>query len=129
MTSKGQVAIEFSAMVGMAAVFFVVLAIFAQQMITQKSDERIIADIRDIALTIQSEFLLAAELEPGYVRTFEIQSPYHGHDVVLTNSENAIDVEYHNQRMSVPVPTFSGTIQTGPNTLRKDMDGGLHLNE
>lgn len=113
-------------MLMMAALFFVVLLAFANNLLQQRFTDQSFFAIRDITYTIQDEFLLAAQVQPGYERIFSIPHKYQGFPVTVTIQEKTLEVRYNNQILSAPIPAVQGSISTGKNKIWKDMNGVIH---
>ena len=119
MHSKAQVSAEFFVFVGLA---FLIAIAFEIASLEQLKDFRIQKEseaVKDIALKLQKELLVAAAVEDGYVRTFGIPDDIDSINYSLTTLNSTITVESKNGFYVVQIPKAVGNVSKGTNKINK----------
>ncbi len=128
MVSKAQISAEFFMLVGLA---FLIAIAFEIASLDQLKDFRIQKEeeaIRDVALKVQKELFIAANVEDGYVRTFELPDRLDNTiNYSLTILNSTLFVQSKNSFYTVSIPKVVGNLSRGINGINKT-GGVLYLN-
>ena len=127
MGSKAQVSAEFFVLLGLA---FLVAIAFEFASLSQLNDFTIKKEsdaVKDLALKLQKELLVAATVEDGYVRAFTIPDTLDRINYTLTTRNSTITVESAHSLFIVAIPNAVGNVSKGTNTINK-IGGVIHLN-
>ncbi len=127
MHSKSQVSSEFFIFVGLA---FLVAIAFALASLDQLQQFRIAKEseaVKDLALKIQKEAVIASSVEDGYFRAFELPDMLDNVNYSLSAMNNTLTVLSKNSMYTVSIPSFIGNITKGTNKINKT-GGVVHIN-
>lgn len=127
MDSKAQISAEFFVLLG---ILFLIAVAFGIASLGQLSDFRLKKEdeaVKDVALKIQKEILIAAAVEDGYVRQFELPDKIDGADYSLTIQNSTIAVESENSYYFAPIPKVIGNASKGANVINKT-GGVVYIN-
>lgn len=126
--SKAQVSVEFFILVGMA---FLIAIAFEIAALDQLKDFRMQKEgdaVKDLALKLQKEVLLAASVEDGYVRSFTIPSQLDNNiNYTLATKNYTITVESKNSIYTFTIPNSVGNLSKGYNRINKT-GGVIYIN-
>lgn len=127
MDSKAQISAEFFVLLGILFLIAVAFEIASLGQLNyfglKKEDEA----VRDVALKIQKELLIAAAVEDGYVRQFELPDKVDSINYSLTIQNSTIAVESKNSYYFVSIPQVVGNISKGANVINKT-GGVVYIN-
>lgn len=127
MDSKAQISAEFFLLVGLAFLIAIAFEIVSLDQLNdfraQKENEAII----DLALKLQKELLLAAVVEDGYVRVFDIPNKIDSINYSIIALNSTITVQSKNSVYTVSTPKAVGNISKGTNTINK-IGGVIYIN-
>ncbi|MBI2653447.1 hypothetical protein HYX02_01415 [Candidatus Woesearchaeota archaeon] len=127
MNSKSQINVEFFILMGL--VFLVALS-FELASLDQLNDFRAQKEseaVKDIALKLQKELLIAAAVEDGYVRIFEMPNKLDSINYSLIMQNSTIAVQSKNGYYFVAIPQAIGNFTKGTNKINKT-GGVIHIN-
>ncbi|MAG91134.1 hypothetical protein CMO83_00490 [Candidatus Woesearchaeota archaeon] len=127
MDSKSQVSNEFFIFVGLA---FIIAIGFTVASLDQLNDFRIEEEseaVADLAFKLQRELLLAANVEDGYVRVFEIPDKLERINYSLATHNSTLTVQSKNSLYIVPIPNSVGNLSKGTNIINKS-GGVIYIN-
>ncbi|MBI2659509.1 hypothetical protein HYX05_05420 [Candidatus Woesearchaeota archaeon] len=128
MRSKAQISAEFFVFLGLA---FLIAIAFELASLDQLNDFRLQKEneaVKDLALKLQQELLIASTVEDGYVRVFEIPNSLDNVNYSLTTlKNNTITVESKNAFYIVPIPRAIGNASKGTNVINKT-GGVIYIN-
>lgn len=127
MGSKAQMSAEFFVLVGLA---FLVAIAFEIASLKQVNEFRIQNEndaVKDLALKLQKELLVAATVEDGYRRTFQIPDTLNNINYSMTLQNSTIGVQSKNSYYIVRVPTVIGNVTKGTNIINKT-GGVIYIN-
>lgn len=119
MNSKAQISAEFFIFVGLA---FLIAIAFEIVSLNQLQDFRIQKEsesAKDLALKLQKELLIAAAVEDGYVRVFEIPDNLDNINYSLEMQNSTITVQSKNSLYIVQIPKAVGNASKGVNKINK----------
>jgi capsule polysaccharide export protein KpsC/LpsZ len=122
---KSQVAAEFILMISLAMIVLMVLILVLYYLFYDYSEEKSINKLTELGYSLQSEFILAAEVEPGYERSIILPPDVEGANYSIRISNDDIVITYRENEPSkktdllFTIPEVTGTIATkGVHTLR-----------
>ena len=127
MGSKAQVSAEFFVFLGLA---FLIAIAFEIASLDQLNDFRIQKEseaVKDLALKLQKEMLIAATVEDGYVRVFDIPDKLDSIDYFLTIQNYTINIKSKNAFYIASIPKAIGNMTKGTNTIKKT-NGIIYIN-
>ncbi|MBS3114953.1 hypothetical protein J4448_07680 [Candidatus Woesearchaeota archaeon] len=127
MDSKAQVSAEFFIFLGLA---FLIAIAFELASLEQLNDFRIQKEneaVKDLALKLQKELLIAAVVEDGYVRFFQIPDKLDSINYSLATKNSTITVQSKNSLYIVSIPRAIGNASKGANTINKT-GGVIYIN-
>lgn len=106
-------------MIGLAMIVILILAGVLYYLSYNYSEEKNINRLRDLGYSLQSELILASEVEPGYVRIIIIPKKVGTADYSISQTDNDLVVTYRGGELLFPIPQVSGSLSKGNNTIRK----------
>ena len=127
MHSKGQISNEFFIFVGLS---FLIAVSFEIASLKQLNDFNIRKEsdaVKDVALKLQKELLLAASVEDGYVRIFSIPDKLDNANYTVTTQNSTITVESQNSLYILAIPNAIGNLSKGTNKINKT-GGVIYIN-
>ncbi|MBI2559215.1 hypothetical protein HYW20_07885 [Candidatus Woesearchaeota archaeon] len=127
MYSKAQISAEFFVLLGLG---FLIAIAFDLASISQLKDFRTEKEseaVKDLALKLQMELLIAANVEDGYVRVFSIPDALDNINYSLTAQNSTIIVQSKNGFYIVPIPKVIGNVSKGTNVINKS-GGVIYIN-
>ena len=113
--------------VAASAIIIALMGLFSHLYQNNYTDrERII--IKDFAYSIQNEFIMAAKSKSGYVRQIELPNKIEGinYNIAIYN-ESLLFINSTNQYISSRIPTTSGQVLVGQNTI-KNINNSICIN-
>jgi hypothetical protein len=127
MHSKAQISAEFYIFLGLA---FLIAIAFEIASLDQLNDFRIQREsdaVKDIALKLQKEVLVAANVEDGYSRIFEVPEELDIANYSLTMNNNTISIQSKNGYYIVGIPKAIGNFTKGTNKISRT-GGVIYIN-
>ncbi len=125
---KGQVALEFLVLIGLAFLAFLgliaILLYHTEQLRDVKESEMVV----DISLMVQNEITTASNVKDGYVREFRLPTTLEGKEYIVTQEGNKLYFKTANYEADVTVPDFEGEVVIGTNTINKT-GGIVYINQ
>ena len=127
MHSKAQISAEFFIFIGLAFLIAIAFELASLDQLNgfrlRKEDEA----VKDLALKIQKELLVAAVVEDGYVRTFAIPDRLDSINFSLSTQNLTIMVESKNAYYAMRIPKAVGNVTKGDITINKT-GGVIYIN-
>src|SRR3989344_5827328 len=124
---KAQMSAEFFVFVGLAVLIAIAFEIISLGQLNdfrlQKENEA----VKDLALKLQQELLIASTVEDGYVRTFQIPDNIDSIKYSLSTQNSTITVKSKNSLYIVSIPKVVGNVSKGTNIVNKT-GGVIHIN-
>jgi hypothetical protein len=117
---KSQIAIEFVIFMGAGLVFLIGFVIAITALGADKVDEKAYYKLNDFGASIQSEIILASEVNEGYTRTIFIPRSVEGIPFTMNNTNSHLFVHYKKEQLHYAIPNTLGMLQQGYNTLRNN---------
>ena len=128
MNFKSQVSFEFFMLVGMAFLVTLVFSALSLKDLNNFRNQKENEDIKDLALKLQQEVIIAAGVEDGYVRSFNIPDKLDSinYSLYIYNSSLLL-VQSKNGFYLVQIPRIVGNISKGTNIINKT-NGIIYVN-
>lgn len=128
---KGQSGFEFVTLMGVSVAFLIGIVAVIGQVTTEQQHENTFRELQDLSRSIQNEFLLANEVEEGYVRRVRIPDTVNNREFFFQvekqgNRSASLEFEYEQRTITYLVPYFEGELEKGENTIRKK-GGNLYV--
>jgi len=125
---KSQVAMEFIMLILLAFMIMMIFTIVGRdKMVDLRREEEYIA-LKDVSLTVQSEIFIAANVESGYIREFDLPDSLDGINYTIGISGAYLISESENHDYTLRISSVAGNIIKGANVIRNE-EGVVHLNE
>ncbi|MBI2659988.1 hypothetical protein HYX07_02405 [Candidatus Woesearchaeota archaeon] len=127
MRSRAQISAEFYVFLGLAFLIAIAFEIASLDQLNDFRSERESAAVKDLALKLQKEALIAANVEDGYVRVFEVPDKLEDINYSLTVQNYTIIVQSKNEVYFVGIPRAIGNFTKGTNKINKT-GGVIYIN-
>lgn len=127
MHSKAQVSAEFYVFLGLA---FLIAIAFELASLDQLNEFRMRKEseaVKDLALKLQKELFIAATVEDGYVRIFEVPGKLDNIEYSLNVQNYSIIVQSKNGFYFIGIPRAIGNFTKGTNKINKT-GGVIYIN-
>lgn len=124
MNKKAQVAIEFIILLFMSVFIILTIMISVKSVSDKKVSNNVVNELDDLGKSLQQEFLLASQLEDGYVREIYIPYQLYAKEYSLNLSTVSstfvyLDLYYEDINLFYGLPSVQGQIKKGHNTISK----------
>ncbi|GIU69873.1 MAG: hypothetical protein KatS3mg002_1109 [Candidatus Woesearchaeota archaeon] len=116
---KSQMALEFVLLFGIAIIIMIILLTTIYELNRSKIDEKIYYKMNDFSYIVQSEFVLASEMNDGYSRIIFIPEKLEGMEYNISISGDSIVFSYNDLVFYRKIPQTSGELKKGSNIIRK----------
>lgn len=127
MDSKAQISAEFFVLLGLAFLVAISFELASLDQLNEFRAQKESDAVKDLALKLQKELLIAATVEDGYVRNFQIPDTLDRINYTLATQNSTITVESKNSLYLVLIPNAVGNITKGANKINKT-GGVIHIN-
>lgn len=124
---KAQVSSEFFVFVGLSLLIALAFELSSLQQLNEFRLQKENEAVKDIALKLQKELLLAANVEDGYVRVFDVPNKLENIDYSIFMTNISITVNSSRALYIVAIPNALGNISKGVNKINKT-GGVIHIN-
>jgi hypothetical protein len=114
-------------LVGLAFMIAIAFQIISLDQLSEFRHRQESESVKDIALKLQKELLLAATVEDGYVRSFEIPDKIIRKNYTITTLNTTLTVESDRSVYVVAIPQSFGNMTTGVNSINK-AGGVININ-
>jgi hypothetical protein len=126
--SKSQSSIEFFVLTGMAFLTVIVIVAASASEVKEFRDQKEFFLIEDLALRLQKEVALAAMVEDGYERDFDLPEKLENTvDYFIIQKNETITINSSKTVFSVRIPVAFGNFTKGPNKIEK-IDSEIYIN-
>lgn len=119
---KSQMALEFVMLFSISILIMGLFIVFIYEANKNKAEEKIDYKMKDFSYSVQSEFVLASEMNNGYSRSITIPNKVEQTDYNITIIGNNLVVSYHGNSYYSQIPNTIGNITKGINLLLKKND-------
>ena len=129
MKKLSQSSIEFFTLVGLGLVVAIFFVAFSINEVKEFGDQKEFFLIKDLALKLQKEVGVAANVEDGYIRTFTLPEKLDNIvDYFIIIKNNTITINSSKTVYTVAIPNTAGKNFTkGTNTVEK-INGTIYVN-
>ncbi len=124
---KSQVAMEFVMLVMLAFMIMAVFSVIARDRMMDLRQEEEYAYLQDVVSYVNSEILIASNVEDGYSRQFSIPSTLNGVIYNISFSQGYITAESVHHEYAARTAEVEGSIAKGQNTISKK-NGTVYIN-
>ena len=124
---KAQISAEFFVLLGLAFLIAIAFELASLDQLNDFRNKKESDAVKDMALKLQREFFVAANVEDGYVRTFTIPETLDRINYTLTTVNSTITVESAKSLFIVSIPNAIGNAAKGSNTINKT-GGVIYIN-
>ena len=125
---KSQVVTEFLIFVGIGFIIaIIIISILANETKEFYNNKEDIL-VKDLALKVQSEINLAATVEDGYLREFEIPEKLDNTDYTIFIKNGTLIVQSKNSIYFARIPNITGNIVKGVNKIN-NFDNVIYINQ
>lgn len=119
-------------MVSLAMIVLIVMIGIIYHMITVYSEEKNINQINDLGYSLQSEIILAAEVEPGYSRNIFIPETIGSFNYTLRIKGDELLINYKGSDFIFPIPNVTtedaaGITSKGIHTISKPLANTISI--
>lgn len=121
--ASAQISVEFFILLGLGLIIAIAFEIASLNQLKEFRIEKESDAVRDLALKLQKEILIAATVEDGYVRIFEIPDDVDTYNYSITTINNTIMVQSKNGFYLAAIPSIVGNLSKGINVINKT--GGI----
>lgn len=125
---KSQVAMEFIMLVFLAFMIMMIFTVVGRDRMVDIRQKEEYESLKDVTLAIQSELIIAANVEDGYIREFGLPGSLDGVNYTILIQSGYIITESENHEYLVKTSSVSGNATIGANIIRKE-NGVVYLNE
>jgi len=120
--TKSQIAAEFTILLGFALLVTMISILFLYDTGKDRNDEKIDSKMYDFGYSLQNEFILAAEMNNGYVRPLvvkeQIESTDYNLSLISVANYTVLKISYNSKDIYFKTPYIIGNISKGENTIR-----------
>jgi len=124
---KSQVAMEFIMLVFLAFMIMMVFTVVGRDRMVDIRQKEEFDSLKDIALAVQSELIIAANVEDGYIREFGLPASLDGINYTLMIQSGYIFAESRNHEYLLKASSVSGNVTIGTNIIKRE-NGVVYLN-
>lgn len=125
--SRAQIGMEFFIFIGLAFLIAIAFEIAALSQLNEFSKQKEGEAVKDLALKLQKELLIAATVEDGYIRQFSAPDTLNRVNYTLTVQNSTISVQTENSFYIVRIPSVVGNVTKGANKINKT-NGLIYVN-
>jgi len=124
---KSQSAMEFLILIGLAFLATILFVTISVNEIKEFKSQKDFFLIKDLALKLQKEVSIAATVEDGYERNFDLPNKLESTDYFITTKNTSITVNSSGTVFSVTIPIIIGNFTKGNNKIEK-ISGKVYIN-
>lgn len=126
---KAQSSIEFLVFAGIAFLVVIIFVAASANEVREFRDQKKFFLIKDLALKLQKEVTIAASVENGYERSFNLPDRLGNNlDYFIITKNSTITVNSSKTAFSVRIPNVIGNFTKSTNTIER-IDGEIYINK
>ena len=112
---------EFMMMIGLAMIVIIIFIGVIYYLTYNYSEEKNIKRLQDYGYSLQSELILASQVEPGYERVITIPDRINNIDYTISQTPNDLVLTYREADLlfSIPPGITGSPLSKGSNIIRK----------
>ncbi|MGV8150654.1 MAG: hypothetical protein ACP5NV_02920 [Candidatus Woesearchaeota archaeon] len=126
-SKKSQMALEFVLLFSLTILVMSIVIVVFYELNSDKIDEKIDMKMNDFLFSVQSEFLLASQVNNGYNRQMVLPEKIEQTEYNISIDYTNIILTYNGVSIYRKIPLVNGTIVKGANTIVR-RDGIIYLN-
>ncbi len=119
---KAQVSMEFVFLIGLAFMVMIVFVSSTRSEFSELQSQEERSLVKDVGVMIQHELVIASNVEDGYSRTFSVPYNLEGISYNIQVVNNSLITFTDDYEYVLNIPSFSGSIGKGNNTINKTND-------
>jgi len=123
---NGQMSAEFVTLLGMGIIIVFTLTVVLSNYFESETREKEYVAVSDFGYSLQSELILASEVEPGYVRTIQLPDELRLVDYTISNTESYMILSYDHGQVSYKLPNITGALHKGTVSI-KNINGIIYV--
>jgi hypothetical protein len=125
---KAQSSMEFFILTGLAFLAIILFVAISVNEVKEFRDQKEFFLVKDLVLKLQKEISIAASVENGYERGFNLPDKLESTvDYFIITQNNTITVNSSKTFFSVRIPAVNGNFTKGNNKIEK-INGKIHIN-
>lgn len=117
---KSQVTIEFLSFFAIATIMIIIFMVIFSELYQNSLSQKKITIANDFGKSIQEEFIIAAQVKPGYKRQFFLPDNVDGFEYSILNENSILWLNFSDLRLSFNIPITYGQIKKGNNIIEKN---------
>ncbi|HLC49973.1 MAG TPA: hypothetical protein VJI97_00930 [Candidatus Nanoarchaeia archaeon] len=125
--NKSQVSTEFFIFLGLAFLIAIIFSVGSLDKLNDVRTKKETDAVMDIALKLQREVLIAAYVEDGYSRSFQLPNNLEAINYSIRTQNSTIIIQSKKGFYSLPIPTVIGNFTKGTNIISKT-NGVINVN-
>jgi len=127
--SKAQLSMEFFTLTGLAFLMVILFVAASANEVKEFRDQKEFFLIKDLALKLQKEVTIAASVEDGYERSFDLPSKLESiADYFIITKNSTITVNSSKTVFFAAIPNVIGNFTKGSNKIEK-INGEIYINK
>jgi len=127
MSSKAQISAEFFIFLGLVFLIAIAFEVVSLDQLNDFKAQKESEAVKDLALKVQKELFIAASVEDGFTRVFEIPDKLENINYSLTMKNSTVTAISKNSIYVVSIPQANGNLSKGTNKISKK-DGIIYIN-
>lgn len=125
---KSQLAMEFVLLFGFLMILVAFTLVFIYDINKEKVEEKIEKKMSDFSYSVQSEIVMAHNMNNGYKRILYLPEKIERTDYNITILERNLVLSYNGLSFYYKIPIVNGTLNKGKNTIYKQNNTVYILN-
>ena len=125
--ASAQISAEFFLLLGLGLLIAIAFEIASLDQLKEFRAQKENEAVKDLALKLQKELLIAASVEDGYTRYFKIPDNLDTINYSITTANSTLFVQSKNGFYIITIPSIIGNISKGINVINKT-DGIIYVN-
>ena len=127
MGSKAQISAEFFIFLGLVFLIAIAFEVVSLDQLNDFKAQKESEAVKDLALKVQKELFIAASVEDGFTRVFEIPDKLENINYSLTMKNSTVTAISKNSIYVVSIPQANGNLSKCTNKISKK-DGIIYIN-
>ncbi|MEK6984685.1 MAG: hypothetical protein AABX33_08990 [Nanoarchaeota archaeon] len=127
MSFKAQISVEFFIFVGIAVLIAIAFEIASLQYLNDFRIQKENDAVKDLALKIQRELLIATYVQEGYAREFEVPDKLDNIQFEIKTQNSVFYIQSAHAYLLLAIPFIVGNVSKGTNIINKT-NGAIYIN-
>ena len=116
---KAQLSLEFVSLVALAFLVMVVFIASTRSEFDELRSREEMSLVKDVAVKVQTELIIASGVEDGYLRTFELPASLDNINYTIGITNTTLVAMTEDYEYVLAVPAVEGVLKKGSNTINK----------